>query len=49
MDVLGKTIKSLNLTGKQCVIEKGTMSNGIYFIQITDENKNVVNKKIIVQ
>jgi YVTN family beta-propeller protein len=49
-DVLGKQIKSVILSGaRNFTIEKGTMSNGIYFLQITDENKNVINKKLIVQ
>ena len=48
MDVVGKEIKTISFTGKLCVIEKGTMQSGIYFVQITDENKNVVNRKIVV-
>ena len=48
-DILGKEIKALNFTGKQCTIEKGTMQTGIYFVQITDANKNVVNRKVVVQ
>jgi len=49
MDAIGKEIKTINFTGKQLVIEKGEMSKGIYFLQITDEKKNIVNKKIIIQ
>ena len=49
MDVLGKTIKTLNFTGKQLLIEKGEMKEGIYFVQIIDGNKNVMNRKIIAQ
>ncbi len=48
-DVLGKEIKTITFTGKECVIEKGDMQRGIYFVQITDENKNVVNRKIVLQ
>ncbi len=48
-DLLGKEIKTINLTGKQLVIEKDEMKAGIYFIQTTDENKNVTKKKIIIQ
>ena len=58
--MLGKEIKTLNFTGKQCIIEKGTMQAGIYFVQITTTsagsvntagsvNENVVNRKIVVQ
>ena len=48
-DILGKEIKSLNFSGKQCTMEKGTMQAGIYFVQITDADKNVVNRKVVVQ
>ncbi len=49
LDVLGKEIKTINFTGKQLTIEKVDMHAGIYFVQVTDENKNAVNKKIVVQ
>lgn len=49
MDILGKEIKSINFKGKQLTIEKGEMKEGIYFVQVIDENKNVVNKKIVMQ
>lgn len=49
MDVLGKEVKTINFTGKQLLLEKGEMKKGIYFVQVVDSNKNVVNKKIVVQ
>ena len=49
MDVPGKEIKTINFTGKQLTIEKGEIPAGIYFVQITGEMKNVMNKKIIIQ
>lgn len=49
IDVLGKEIKTMNYTGKQITIEKGEMNQGIYFIQISNEEKNIINKKIIIQ
>lgn len=48
-DVFGKEIKTISITGKELEIEKGEMKAGIYFVQVIDVNKNVVNKKIIVQ
>lgn len=48
-DVLGKEVKSVLFTGKTLLIERGEMKSGIYFVTITDENKNTVNRKIIVQ
>lgn len=48
-NVLGEELKSVNFSGNQFVIEKGEMTKGIYSIQVIDENKNVVNRKIVVQ
>ncbi len=48
LDVIGKEMKAINFTGKELVIEKGEMSAGIYFIQITNGN-SVVNKKVVLQ
>ncbi len=49
IDLLGKEIKTINFTGRQLVIDKGEMQEGIYFVQTIDEKKNVINKKIIIQ
>ncbi len=49
MDVLGNVIKTTIFTGKQFIVDKGELLNGIYIVQITDENKKVINKKIIIQ
>ena len=49
-DVIGKEIKTFILNGaRNFILEKGEMNAGIYFVQITDVNKNVVNKKVVVQ
>lgn len=48
-DVLGKELKTINFTGRQLLIEKGEMKAGVYFVQVIDSNKNVVNRKIVVQ
>ncbi len=49
MDVLGKQIKSIDFKGRTLIIEKEEMKPGIYFLQISDEIKNGVNRKIVVQ
>lgn len=49
IDMLGKEIKTLSVTGKQIEIEKGEMRPGIYFLQIFSDQNNGVNKKIIIQ
>ena len=49
VDLLGNEIKKVNFTGNQYIIEKGEMNAGIYFLIITDENKNSINRKIILE
>ena len=49
MDVLGKKIKEINFAGKELLIEKGEMKEGIYFLLIQDEKRNVEIKKIVIQ
>ena len=48
-DVLGKEISKQTFSGKEFIIEKGDLNKGIYFVEIIDENKISINKKIIVQ
>lgn len=47
-DMLGQAIKTISFTGKQMTIEKEQMRAGIYFVQIADDKKNIVSKKIII-
>lgn len=49
MDILGTEIKRILFSGKQMILESTEMKVGTYFIQIMDINKNVMNRKIIVQ
>ncbi len=49
IDILGKEIESFNFSGSQFVINKGGLKAGIYFVQVTDNKKNVTNRKIVVQ
>jgi hypothetical protein len=49
MDISGKEIRTMHFTGKQLVIDKGEMPPGIYFIQITDDQKNSYNEKLVVE
>jgi photosystem II stability/assembly factor-like uncharacterized protein len=48
-DLLGKEIKTINFTGRQLAIDKEEMKAGIYFLQTTDEQKNVTSRKIVIQ
>ncbi len=47
--LLGKEIKTINFTGRQLVIDKDEMNEGIYFVQIINEKKNISNRKIVIQ
>ena len=49
MDVVGKEIKTVLFSGKSLILEKGEMQSGVYFVQITDEKKNVVNRRVVVE
>jgi hypothetical protein len=48
-DISGKEIKTIYFTGRKLTIDRAEMNAGIYFVQISDEQKNLSNKKIIVQ
>lgn len=48
-DLLGKEIETFSFSGNQFMLEKGTMQSGIYFVQIIDEKRNSINRKIVIQ
>ncbi len=48
-DVLGNIVNSEKATGKSVILDMSGFAKGIYFVQVTDEKKNVINKKIVVQ
>lgn len=49
-DVLGKKIKQINnLNCKEIIISREGMSNGMYFLSVTDENNIVGQGKILVE
>ena len=47
MNVLGECIQQLTTNNKQFTLDLSSFAKGIYFVRIEDENKNVVNKKIV--
>jgi Secretion system C-terminal sorting domain/SprB repeat len=49
IDVFGRTVKTLKLTGTQVILEKGDLNAGIYFIQILNNGSVFTTKKVIVQ
>ncbi len=48
-DVLGNREKEIAFSGKQVTIERGDMPSGIYFYQITSEEKQIATGKLIIQ
>ena len=49
IDLLGKELKTHDFSGKQFKLEKDELKPGVYLVQIVDENKDVISKKIVVQ
>ena len=46
---LGKLIETNTSIGKTTTIDLSSLQKGIYFVRMTDLNKNVVSKKILLQ
>ncbi len=46
---LGEIIKSVQFNGTDYILERKDMTDGIYFVQIIDDNKVVSTAKLIVQ
>ncbi len=50
MDVLGKEVATWKIENTNNLeIERTEMKEGIYFVQIIDQKKKIINKKIIIQ
>ena len=49
MNILGEEILQSTINNQQTTIDLSAYRKGIYFIQITDENKNVMNRKLVLQ
>lgn len=48
IDILGKEVKIISFTGKQLIMEKGEIQEGVYFVQVIC-NKTIINRKIVIQ
>ncbi len=48
-DVVGNEIISIEFTGREFILDRGTMKAGIYFLQAGDKNQNFPFRKIIIQ
>ena len=49
MNIIGEEILETTTNSQQTTIDLSSYRKGIYFIRITDENKNVINRKIVVE
>ncbi len=50
LDILGNEVRNLQVSEtKEYILENGNMSAGIYFVQIITPERNLINKKIVVQ
>ncbi len=47
MNTLGECIQQLTTSNQQLILDMSGLARGMYFVQITDADKNVVNKKVI--
>ena len=45
--IIPSSTKLLIINGKSATLDISSYAKGVYFVQITDANKNVVNRKII--
>jgi hypothetical protein len=48
-DMLGKEIKTMSFSGKQLILERGAMKNGIYFLKIVAENNTITCRRLVIQ
>ncbi len=49
INLLGALVYQSSINKNQTTIDIANLEAGIYFVQVTDENKNVTNKKIIIE
>lgn len=49
MDLLGKELKSARFYGKEYIFDRDAIASGMYLLQIRDEKRNMVNKKIAIE
>ena len=48
-NILGQTVKQMEkLNGQTVILERGNLSNGIYFIQLAENDKIIAEKKLII-
>jgi hypothetical protein len=48
-DLAGKKVRIIDFSGDQLVVEKGELKNGLYFMEMINENKTILTKLILVE
>jgi hypothetical protein len=48
-DIAGRILQQYQCGGQQYELQRGNLANGMYFIKVTDEQKNVSVSKILVE
>lgn len=46
-DILGKEVRSMQVTGKQVIIYRGNLKSGMYFLRLSDRTGNYTQKIIV--
>lgn len=49
MNLLGECLQQLTTSNQQLTLDMSVYAKGVYFIRIEDENKKVINKKVVAQ
>lgn len=50
VDVLGREVKSVQVSGKSVVLEKGELTSGVYSVKLISQQKTIIaTKKVVVQ
>jgi hypothetical protein len=48
-NVFGQTVKQIkNTSGKTIILHRENLPSGIYFVRLTEENKIITTKKVII-
>jgi len=49
INIFGEQIRQIkNFTGKEIILYRENLSNGIYFLRIIQENKIIASKKLLI-
>jgi hypothetical protein len=49
LNILGQTVKNIEIINLEAILTRENMKQGIYFVQLKDENQILATKKIVVE